>query len=59
MYDIWKLRSKFEKMCKAREKAIEDPRIKDIQSKITELAKQKEELIDSIAKDIYKETYGS
>lgn len=59
MYDIWKSRSKFEKMCKAREKAIEDPRIKDIQSKITELAKQKEELIDSIAEDIYKETYGS
>lgn len=51
---------RFEKLCKAQKQAKEDPRVKELQEKIDELKKQKDELIEKISDDIFKEmTKGS
>lgn len=59
MENIWRQHLQYERMVKARRKAMEDPRVQEIQKKITELTEQKEKLIDSIEHDIYKEMIGS
>ena len=50
---------RFEKLCKARKQAREDPRVKELQEKIDELKKQRDELIEKLSDDIYKEMIGS
>ena len=59
MNDRFKFQLRMEKLLEAEKRAREDPRVKEIQEKIEELQKQREELVEKISDDIYKEMIGS
>ena len=59
MRDLYSIYLERDRMSKAKLKAEEDPRVQELTVKIANLRQQRDELINEIAKDIYKELKGS